>query len=113
MGSEPRMTVTTVEVLQTFVADASSDRYGLEIMALTGLPSGTVFPILARFEGLGWLESGWEDVDPAVVGRPQRRYYRLTEKGVQLAESALAQVARAREKRRSALRPAQGSVGFS
>ncbi|MEW1952881.1 helix-turn-helix transcriptional regulator [Terrabacter sp. NPDC080008] len=113
MGNKPRMTVTTVEVLQTFADDASSDRYGLEIMALTGLPSGTVFPILARFEGLGWLESGWEDVDPAVVGRPQRRYYRLTGKGVQLAESALAQVARAREKRRSVLRPVPGSVGFS
>ncbi len=107
------MTVTTVEVLQTFVRDASSERYGLEVMALTGLPSGTVFPILARLEGLGWLESGWEDVDPAAVGRPQRRYYRLTQEGLERAEAALAKVARAREKRRSVLRPAPGSVGFS
>ena len=113
MSGEPRMTVTTVEVLQTFVRDAPSERYGLEVMALTGLPSGTVFPILARFEGLGWLESGWEDVDPAAVGRPQRRYYRLTPDGLQLAEAALAKVARAREKRRSVLRPAPGGVGFS
>jgi len=34
-------------------------------------------PILARLEGVGWLESGWEDVDPTVVGRPALRYYRL------------------------------------
>lgn len=46
-------------------------------MARTALPSGTVFPILARPEGVGWLESGWEDVDPTVVGRPALRYYRL------------------------------------
>ncbi|GAA2500783.1 hypothetical protein GCM10009858_43830 [Terrabacter carboxydivorans] len=105
--------MTTVEVLQIFLADAPRDRYGLEIMALTGLPSGTVFPILARFEGLGWLESGWEDVHPATVGRPQRRYYRLTGDGIKLAEEALARVARAREKRRSMLRPAARSVGFS
>lgn len=100
------MTVTTVEVLQTLVRDTTSERYGLEVMALTGLPSGTVFPILARFERLGWLESGWEDVDPTAVGRPQRRYYRLTPQGLVKAEAALEKVARARERRRSVLRPA-------
>ncbi|MGO4596935.1 PadR family transcriptional regulator [Terrabacter sp. 2RAF25] len=109
MSDEPRMTVTTVEVLQTFVRDTTSERYGLEIMALTGLPSGTVFPILARFERLGWLDSGWEDVDPAAVGRPQRRYYRLTAQGLESAEAALAKVAHARERRRSVLRPAYGN----
>ena len=27
-------------------------------------------PILARLEGVGWLTSRWEDIDPSVEGRP-------------------------------------------
>jgi hypothetical protein len=43
---------------------------GLEICAAAGLASGTVHPILARLERLGWLESRWEDIDPARVAAP-------------------------------------------
>jgi hypothetical protein len=55
-----------------------------------GLPSGTVHPILARLETVGWLESRWEEIDPRVEGRPARRYYRLTSDGMELARTALA-----------------------
>lgn len=51
--------------------------YGLEIMRLTGLRSGTVYPILARLEREGVVESWWED-DASAQGRPRRRYYRAT-----------------------------------
>ena len=30
--------------------------------------------ILARLERCGWLESRWEDIEPAEEGRPRRRY---------------------------------------
>jgi len=106
------MTSTTVDVLEALAGDPETDRYGLEIMALTGLPSGTVFPILARFEGLGWLESGWEDVDPKSAGRPARRYYHLTEGGLHATRAALSRVELERSRRRSLLlRPAPRPAG--
>ncbi len=102
------MTTTTVQVLQALLDDPKTERYGLEIMALTELPSGTVFPILARFEVLGWLVSGWEVVDSSVAGRPRRRYYRLTEEGLEAAGAALVRVRSERAQRASLLRPAGG-----
>lgn len=106
------MTSTTVGVLEALASEPQTDRYGLEIMALTGLPSGTVFPILARFEGLGWLESGWEDVDTRAVGRPARRYYHLTDGGLEATRVALSRVELQRSRRRSLLlRPAPGPAG--
>lgn len=106
----PRMTTTTVHVLQAFAADPTQDLYGLEVMAETGLASGTVFPILARFEQLGWLESGWEDVESSTAGRPRRRYYHLTEHGTEATMKALARVSAERRQRRSILRPAEGAA---
>lgn len=95
----PRMTGPTRAVLGALLETVDHPRYGLEIGSAAGLPSGTVHPILARLEGLGWLESTWEDVDPAAAGRPRRRYYRLTAIGAGEARAALA----AAEARRSRL----------
>ncbi|QKE85249.1 helix-turn-helix transcriptional regulator [Arthrobacter sp. NEB 688] len=106
------MTGPTRAVLEVFVEDPDVARYGLEIGSHAGLASGTVHPILARLEGAGWLESGWEDVDPAGVGRPRRRFYRLTASGVREAAAALAsaQARRARLRGRMAGRPALGGT---
>jgi DNA-binding PadR family transcriptional regulator len=90
------MTIPTQLVLQVFLDDATRDRYGSDIGAEAGLPSGTVHPILARLEGFGWLESRWEDIDPRVEGRPARRYYRLTGAGAQSAQLAVARAYRPR-----------------
>ena len=73
----------------------------MEIGAAAGLPSGTVHPILARLEGVRWLQSRWEDIDPRVEGRPARRYYRLTADGVESARAALASGLPSRRIRRS------------
>lgn len=102
------MTAPTRAVLEVFLDDPDAPRYGLEIGSHAALPSGTVHPILARLEGLGWLDSGWEDVDPSVVGRPRRRFYRLTAMGATQAQEALA-VADARRSRLTARRPAARS----
>ncbi len=101
------MTITTQLVLEAFLVDPEQERYGLEICQAADLPSGTVHPILARFEGLGWLESRWEDVDPRDEGRPQRRYYRLTREGAIRARAALARAHRPAA--RLAWRPATGA----
>ena len=88
------MTIPTQLVLQAMLADPAAELYGVEIGTAAGLPSGTVHPILARLEGLGWLESRWEDINPRLAGRPARRYYRLTATGAESAEAALAQAYR-------------------
>jgi PadR family transcriptional regulator, regulatory protein PadR len=86
----PRMTIPTQLVLRTLLANPSQERYGVEIGSAAGLPSGTVHPILARLEGVGWLSSRWEEIDPRAEGRPARRYYRLTPDGLELGRAALA-----------------------
>jgi len=92
----PRMTIPTQRVLEALLADPSAELYGIEIGDAAHLPSGTVHPILARLEGLGWIESRWEDVDPSTAGRPARRYYRLTADGVAEAKASLARAYRGR-----------------
>ncbi len=53
--------------------------------ALTG--HGTLYKALGRLEEFGLLSSRWEDPD-AAGGRPRRRLYELTGKGVLVAEQA-------------------------
>jgi PadR family transcriptional regulator, regulatory protein PadR len=101
----PRMTLSTQLVLQAFLEDPARELYGLQIGAEAGLPSGTVHPILARLEGLGWMESRWEEIEPSLEGRPSRRYYQLTGSGAQNAREALARAYRPSAERLR-LRPA-------
>jgi PadR family transcriptional regulator PadR len=84
------MTIPTQLVLRALLADPSQEQYGVEIGQAAGLPSGTIHPILARLETVGWLTSRWEEIDPRAEGRPARRYYRLTDDGMELARGALA-----------------------
>jgi PadR family transcriptional regulator, regulatory protein PadR len=86
----PKMTLTVQLVLRALLNDPSREMYGLQICTAAGLPSGTIHPILARLEGVGWLESRWEQADPHAQGRPRRRYYRLTGAGAEQARGALA-----------------------
>src|ERR1700712_1208923 len=89
--SKPRMTLSTQAVLGAFLQEPTRDQYGLQICATTGLASGTLHPILARLEHLGWIESDWEDIDPQKEGRPRRRYYHLTADGLASARTAVAE----------------------
>jgi PadR family transcriptional regulator len=86
------MTLSTQLVLGAMLAEPAQEMYGLQIGQAAELPSGTIHPILARLEGCGWLESRWEDIDPAEEGRPRRRYYRLSAEGAECARTALARV---------------------
>lgn len=92
MVSGPRMTLPTQLVLRAMLAEPTQEMYGLQICQAAELPSGTIHPILARLEGCGWLESRWEDIDPAKEGRPRRRYYWLSSEGAEYARAALARV---------------------
>lgn len=81
MSGNVRVTVPVARLLALLLADPTADRYGLDLMRGTGLPSGTLYPMLARLVRAGWLEAHWEAVDPHAAGRPARRYYRLTAVG--------------------------------
>jgi PadR family transcriptional regulator, regulatory protein PadR len=82
----------TRAVLELLLQDPLAEHYGLEIGDALGLPSGTIYPLLARLEEAGWLRSGWEDLATAAAEkRRPRRYYRLTSDGVEYAMQALAE----------------------
>jgi PadR family transcriptional regulator PadR len=108
------MTLQTQLVLRALLEDPSKERYGLALCELVGLPSGTIYPILARLEQVRWVESFWEDADRHVVeGRPRRRYYRLTPDGADRARQALASSYRAKTSPNVLWNPEPGIVGAS
>lgn len=86
MGKLFSLTYPTAAVL---LAIRNGHRYGFDIMDATGLPDGTVYPILRRLERRGVLAGKWEEEDRArAEQRPQRRYYALTPVG----EESMAEV---------------------
>jgi PadR family transcriptional regulator PadR len=80
------LSYTGLFVLQAL---AQGHKFGFDVMEVTGLPSGTVYPALRRLESLGFVRSDWEsDKDARDNARPRRRYYALTATGkAQLAEA--------------------------
>jgi len=56
--------------------------YGFDIIDITGVPGGTVYPALRRLEETGYLVSKWEKQSISQSEpRPQRKYYELTRAG--------------------------------
>jgi DNA-binding PadR family transcriptional regulator len=77
--SSPALSYTGLFVLQ---AVAQGHRFGFDIMDVTGLPSGTIYPALRRLEAQELVSSDWEkDIKARKEGRPRRRYYEITPAG--------------------------------
>ena len=73
------LTYSTAVILQ---AVANGYRYGFDIIDMTGVPGGTVYPALRRLEDAGALASTWEKQSIAQAEqRPPRKYYELTRAG--------------------------------
>ena len=73
------LTYTTAVILQ---AVANGYLYGFDIIDITGVPGGTVYPALRRLEDARYLVSKWEKPSISQAApRPQRRYYELTRAG--------------------------------
>jgi DNA-binding PadR family transcriptional regulator len=78
---------TSALILQTI---GSGYAYGFDIMEITGLPSGTIYPALRRLEKDLLIQGNWEDKKSAFSqDRPRRRYYRLTRPGKETLAGAL------------------------
>jgi len=81
------LTYTTAVILQ---AVANGYLYGFDIIDMTGVPGGTVYPALRRLEDEGYLTSEWEE--PSIAQsepRPPRKYYDLTREGRDLLAEAV------------------------
>lgn len=103
MGRE-RFSVQALKVLKVFLEafqQHNRELYGIEIIRLAGLSSGTVYPLLLRFEEEGLLTSRWEIERPQDLQRPRRRLYQITGDGARVAREAL-----------SALIPASAAPSF-
>ena len=85
-----RLGITTLQLLS---AIRDGEVYGLELVAATGLPSGTVYPTLGRLRKRGLIRAAWEDQRIADrEGRPRRRYYELTAEGAAALAQGLEQL---------------------
>ena len=73
------LTYSTTVILQ---AVANGYLYGFDIIDITGMPGGTVYPALRRLDDAGYLVSTWEKPSIAQAEpRPPRKYYELTRAG--------------------------------
>ena len=105
------LTFATATILNAVSAGYS---YGFDIVDITGMPGGTVYPALRRLEDLGYLTSKWEKEQVAHAElRPRRRYYELTAAGERVAAEAADryQPVDAIQRRPARLRPARQTKG--
>jgi DNA-binding PadR family transcriptional regulator len=73
------LTYASAVILQ---AVGNGYRYGFDIIDMTGMPGGTVYPALRRLEEAGYVSSKWEDARIArAEPRPARKYYEMQPAG--------------------------------
>ena len=70
-----KLTGPLERVLRVLIADPAAPHYGYDLMKAARLPSGTLYPMLARLQQQGLVESEWEPQRPDAGGRPPRKYY--------------------------------------
>jgi len=104
------MTAPLERVLGAFLADPAAPRYDYDLMKAAWLPSGTLYPLLARLEHQKLVTSAWET--PQQEGQRPRKYYKLAGEGIRIArvEPAHASARRQRAPARPG-HPAPGSLG--
>jgi DNA-binding PadR family transcriptional regulator len=104
------MTLHAQLVLRALLEQPAREMYGVEISTAAGLRSGTIHPLLARWEQAGVLVSRWEQIQPQEEGRPRRRYYRIAPDAVELVRNALAK-AYTSQSQLARLRPTEAGEG--
>ncbi len=83
-----RLTHQSLKVLHAFMENPRKELSGADIRRQTQLFSGTLYPILLRFEDAGLVTSTWEEGNPSKLGRPRKRLYRISGEGVKAANEA-------------------------
>ncbi len=77
-------------VFQALLDAPAEETYGFELARATGLPGGTVYPILQKLVDNGLLTTRWEEIEESAARRRRRRYYRLTADGARAARATTA-----------------------
>ena len=94
MPRKTNISPQTVRVLAQLLTRRGVWHYGYALAQETGLPSGTLYPILIRLAEQGWLETKW--TEPDRPGVPPRHIYRLTSAGARAAVERVESRPRAR-----------------
>ena len=81
-----KLSPQSLAVLRALSNRPSDWLYGLELAKLTGLQSGSLYPILIRLDDRGLLESEW--LEPSDRGRPPRHAYRICAAGLKALAKA-------------------------
>jgi PadR family transcriptional regulator PadR len=79
-----RLSPQTQLVIDAFLDQAEEWKYGYDLSRVTGLKSGTLYPILMRMAERQVLETEWESGEP---GKPPRHMYRFTAEGLRFART--------------------------
>ena len=107
-----KLTKPLERVLRVLLAEPAAAHYGYDLMKAARLASGTLYPMLARLQQEGLVDSEWEDRSQDAGGRPPRKYYRLTAEGVRVARLELAHASAApNSTRRVAAQPVHETPG--
>ncbi len=85
MTRERKSSPQTLALLIALLERPRAWRHGYDLSSETGLPSGTIYPVLMRLSDRGFLDSKW--LPSELEGRPPRRMYRLTSDGLDFARS--------------------------
>ena len=81
-----RLSPQTILVLDAFLEQAEEWQYGYDLSRVTGLKSGTLYPILMRLAERKLLQTQWEAAEP---GKPPRHMYRFTPEGLRFARATV------------------------
>jgi PadR family transcriptional regulator PadR len=90
-GADFRLSHSALKVLNMFFIDPRRELAGADLIVSARVASGTLYPMLQRFEDAGWLSSAWEKGEPSKKGRPLRRMYRITSAGLAKARDLCAE----------------------
>jgi len=82
-----------LRVVAALLEDPTAWHYSLHLGAEADVAAGTIYPLLAKLERSGRVESRWEET--AADGGRRRRLYRLSGAGQRCASVALADAAAA------------------
>ena len=82
MTRTPNRSRQTQKLLAAMLEKPSAWQYGYELLKITGLQSGTLYPALLRLSEQGLLEAQWREAD---LSGKARHVYRLTRAGLAFA----------------------------
>lgn len=84
-----KITGRSLELLLFLMPRRNQEFSGYDISKKLGVSSGTLYPLLVSLAQKGLVEDRWELGDPKELGRPRRRYYRITGLGAQAVETKM------------------------